>query len=96
VITPLSSLSIAIVVGVQVMYAGTAIPWLMTAVIGGAIVTEVLVQFTSGPTRPPTAPPIGSDEGFEPRYVHPEDIEAAGHAPLPIDDLDDPDDWGAR
>lgn len=97
VITPLSSLSIAIVVGVQVMYSGTAIPWLMTAVIGGAIITEILVQFSAGPTqRARTAPPVTDSGDFEPRYVHPDDLQDAGQAPLPIDDHDDPDDWGPR
>ena len=95
VITPLSSLSIAIVVGVQIMYAGTAIPWLMTAVLGGAIVTEVLVQATTPNRRFPTAPIADEDDLFEgPSYVEPEDLAAAGHEPLLQDD--NPDDWGPR
>ena len=44
-------LAIAIVVSVQSLYAGEAVPWIVTAVLGGAIVTEVLVQIVA-PDRP--------------------------------------------
>lgn len=44
VITPLSVLSLALVVSVERLYRGDTIPWVMTAVIGGAIVTELIVQ----------------------------------------------------
>lgn len=44
---PMGALSIAIVVNVQETYQDDAIPWMLTAVIGGAIVTEILVQFSA-------------------------------------------------
>jgi hypothetical protein len=43
-ITPLSGLSIALVISVA-DYGGSTLPWVTTAVIGGAIATEVLVHF---------------------------------------------------
>jgi len=43
-IAPLSGLSIALVISVA-DYGGSTLPWVTTAVIGGAIVTEVLVHF---------------------------------------------------
>jgi hypothetical protein len=36
--------SIAIVMSLQAMYHGRAISWIVTAVLGGAILTEVLLQ----------------------------------------------------
>jgi Kef-type K+ transport system membrane component KefB len=46
-IAPLSGLSIALVVSVA-GYGGTALTWVTTAVIGGAIVAEMLVHFAYG------------------------------------------------
>jgi Kef-type K+ transport system membrane component KefB len=43
-LAPLGALSIAIVVSAEDLYRGPSISWIVTAVIGGAIVTEVLVQ----------------------------------------------------
>ena len=54
VVAPLSVLSIAMVVNVERMYASgdsSAISWLMTAVIGGAIATEMVVQLVHGDRR---------------------------------------------
>jgi hypothetical protein len=39
---PISMVSIAIVMSAQVLYRGPAIPWIVTAVIGGAIASELL------------------------------------------------------
>ncbi len=48
-VAPLSALSIAIVVNVWVLYGrDITSQWIFTAVIGGAIITEVLVQVLSG------------------------------------------------
>jgi hypothetical protein len=44
VLRPISPVSIAIVVSLQAMYRGRAISWIVTAVIGSAILTEVLLQ----------------------------------------------------
>ena len=47
IFSPMGALSIAIVVNAQDLYFGSVISWMVTAVIGGAIVTEVIVQFAS-------------------------------------------------
>jgi intracellular septation protein A len=44
IFSPIGALSIAIVVNAQDLYFGAAVSWMVTAVIGGAIVTEVIVQ----------------------------------------------------
>jgi Kef-type K+ transport system membrane component KefB len=44
VVAPLSVLSIAIVVSAQNLYRSAAMPWIVTAVIGGAIATEIISQ----------------------------------------------------
>ena len=46
-VQPMSGLSIALVVSVGSLYRDPGLSWVVTAVIGGAIVTEVLVQRTS-------------------------------------------------
>jgi Kef-type K+ transport system membrane component KefB len=55
-VTPLSGLSIALVISVQSLYQDTGLAWIVTAVIGGAIVTEFLVSRTSAPERMRTGP----------------------------------------
>ncbi len=47
-VTPLSSLSIALVVSIASLYHDGTVSWILTAVIGGSIVTEFLVQLTQG------------------------------------------------
>ncbi len=47
IFAPVGALAIAIVVSAQDLYFGPTIPWIVTAVIGGAIVTEILVQFAT-------------------------------------------------
>jgi hypothetical protein len=44
---PLGALSIAIVINAQDLYFNGFVPWMVTAVIGGAVVTEILVQLSS-------------------------------------------------
>jgi hypothetical protein len=44
---PIGALSIAIVVNAQDLYSGPAVPWMITAVVGGAIVTELIVQISA-------------------------------------------------
>jgi len=43
-VTPLSGLSIALVISVESLYHDNGIPWIVTAVIGGSIATELLVS----------------------------------------------------
>ena len=52
IFSPMGALSIAIVVNAQDLYVGPVISWMVTAVIGGAIVTEVIVQIASRRNRP--------------------------------------------
>jgi len=47
IFSPMGALSIAIVVSAQDLYFGAVISWMVTAVIGGAIMTEVIVQIAS-------------------------------------------------
>ena len=47
-VTPLSGLSIALVVSVQSLYQDEGLPWIVTAVIGGSILAEFLVTRTGG------------------------------------------------
>jgi len=56
IVAPMSGLSIALVVSVGSLYYEAGLAWVVTAVIGGSIITEVLVQATSrdeGGVRPP-------------------------------------------
>lgn len=46
-IAPVSILSIAIVLGVQSLYGGGTVGWVVTAVIGGALVFELLSQLVT-------------------------------------------------
>jgi hypothetical protein len=48
-VTPLSGLSIALVISVQSLYHDKGMPWIITAVIGGAVVAELLVARTKDP-----------------------------------------------
>ena len=43
-VTPISGLSIALVISVESLYHDTGLPWVITAVIGGSIATEFLVS----------------------------------------------------
>lgn len=47
IFSPMGALSIAIVVNAQDLYFGAAVSWMVTAVIGGAIITEVVVHVAS-------------------------------------------------
>jgi hypothetical protein len=54
-VQPMSGLSIALVVSVGSLYIDKGLGWVVTAVIGGAIVTEILVQLTSRDEALPSA-----------------------------------------
>jgi len=47
IFSPMGALSIAIIVNAQDLYYGPTVSWMVTAVIGGAIVTEIIVQIAS-------------------------------------------------
>jgi hypothetical protein len=44
---PIGSLSIAIMMSASDLYVGRDIPWMFTAIIGGAIVTEIILQMSA-------------------------------------------------
>jgi Kef-type K+ transport system membrane component KefB len=63
-LSPLSPLSLALVLSLQGSAGGAPSPWLLTVVIGGALLTELAVQLTAPPaprasTRPPAPAPTG-------------------------------------
>jgi len=80
-VTPLSGLSIALVISVDSLArdhgSASGLPWLMTAVIGGAVVTELIVARTKD-VEAASAPAMPIDELDE------------HSGPAPIDELDDP------
>jgi Kef-type K+ transport system membrane component KefB len=47
ILAPISPLAVAVVVNAQDLYAGPAVSWLLTAVVGGAVVTELIIQVTA-------------------------------------------------
>jgi Kef-type K+ transport system membrane component KefB len=85
-VTPLSGLSVALVISVQSLYQDTGLAWIVTAVIGGSIVTEFLVTRTAGtntsagwrPITYPALPTVGQGDELD-NPAHLEDL----------DDLDD-------
>jgi len=75
-VSPISGLSIALVISVQSLYHDEGLPWIMTAVIGGAVVAELLVARTPDPATQSAAPQAPIDE-----------LDDSG----PIDELDNAD-----
>ena len=75
--TPLSGLSIALVISVQSLYSDTGLAWIVTAVIGGSILTEFLVTRTGTPERPITHPsltPVSASDLDDDHPAHLEDL----------------------
>jgi Kef-type K+ transport system membrane component KefB len=50
-VTPMSGLAIALVISLESLYHDEGIPWIVTAVIGGSLVTELLVSRTTAPEQ---------------------------------------------
>jgi hypothetical protein len=65
VLAPMGALSIAVVVNAQLLYPSGAISWTVSAIVGGAIFTELIVQlFLSRGNAPPISrPPPASSQG---------------------------------
>ncbi|MGE0791322.1 MAG: hypothetical protein AB7S26_36950 [Sandaracinaceae bacterium] len=79
ILRPSSPIALAIVIGAQAMYRGQAISWIVTAVIGGAIVTEAIVQIgarLSGRRQPGTEPRKRKGKG---RGARPAPASGDGH-----------------
>jgi Kef-type K+ transport system membrane component KefB len=51
-VAPLSAVSIAVVVGARILYPGPAVGWAMTAVIGGAVIFELVAQVSRHAREP--------------------------------------------
>jgi Kef-type K+ transport system membrane component KefB len=84
-VTPMSGLAIALVISVESLYHDEGIPWIVTAVIGGSILTEYLVSRTQ-------APEVQQTPRMErARTPLPIDELEAEHERDVIDELDDSD-----
>jgi hypothetical protein len=70
--SPMGALSIAIVMTAQDLYSGTSVAWIVTAILGGAIVTEFITQVSAFATRK-----LFPDYSDEPD----DEAESAGDAP---------------
>ncbi len=79
-VAPMSGLSIALVISVGSVQVDAGLAWVITTVIGGSILTEVLVQITS---RDRSAP--RDDEPARPP------IDELDRGPVYRDDLDEPE-----
>ncbi len=99
-VTPLSGLSIALVISLQGYYKDAGLPWIITAVIGGAVVAELLVARTKDDAHPvpvgrqPTQPAAIVQAVAEPAgsgaLVEPDELDELDE----IDELDDREDGG--
>jgi Kef-type K+ transport system membrane component KefB len=97
-VTPMSGLAIALVISVDSLYHDQGIPWIVTAVIGGSIVTELLVSRTSKPEAAPrmermrTSPTLAPIDELEREQMDElDDSDSEPHeGPIYRDELDTP------
>jgi hypothetical protein len=97
-VSPLSPLAIALVLSVQGSAGGDPSPWVLTVVIGGALLTEVAVQLTAPPVPRAVTAPLGvvppppvvsaADDDDD----DDDDDDEAGDVAAPIYRDDEPDD----
>ena len=85
-ISPLSGLSIALVISLESLYHDEGVPWIVTAVIGGSLVTELLVTRTSAPEPVAASPGAGAPPARAPGAI--DELEREQE---PMDELDDRD-----
>ena len=83
-VTPLSGLSIALVISLQGYYKDAGLPWIITAVIGGAVVAELLVARTKDPASPAGRAATQPHQSIVQAI---DELEDSG----PIDELEDDD-----
>lgn len=57
-IAPIGALAIGIVVSAQDLYTGSTVSWMVTTIIGGAVVTEIIVNGIFRRIRPGIAAPV--------------------------------------
>ncbi len=95
-VSPLSPLAIALVVSLQGSAGGLPSPWLVTVVVGGAIITELAVQLTSPSVPRGAAPvqlPLVAADGSNP-IDELDDGDTAPAGPVYRDELDDDEPGG--
>jgi len=91
--SPMGALSIAIVINAQDLYSGETIPWIVNAIIGGSLLTEIVVQvFALGknvatlapmsPLRPRTNTQMRAIVSVDPTQA-PTPTQAPGPTPAP-------------
>lgn len=82
IVSPLSSLSIGLVISAATIYPESTLPWTTTAVIGAAFFTEILVQLTGGNVDAPPSMLTGATRvaATRPSTL---DIDALAPAPQP-------------
>jgi Kef-type K+ transport system membrane component KefB len=85
-VTPMSGLAIALVISLESLYHDEGIPWIVTAVIGGSMLTELLVSRTATPEAQPTT--LRLERAGTPLPIDELDEE---HERDVIDELDDRD-----
>lgn len=92
--SPMGALSIAIVINAQDLYSGQTLPWIVHAVIGGSLLTELVVQvFALGrnvatlaplaPLRPKTLTNLTARATLPPPTDGPDTPAAEPEAPTP-------------
>jgi hypothetical protein len=90
-VAPMSGLSIALVISIGGLYVDTTLTWVVTAVIGGSIVSEFLVQLTN---RGDSAAPLAVDDDESSGPIDELDNRRSGAMEGPIyrdeSDLDGP------
>jgi len=74
--SPMGALSVAIVISAQVLYTGGGLPWIVHAIIMGAIVTELVTHLFTLKPRPAT--------GFFPAFSVVDPLGAADSAESPV------------
>jgi Kef-type K+ transport system membrane component KefB len=90
-VSPLSPLAIALVVSLQGSAGGSPSAWLVTVVIGGAILTEVAVQLTAPPTPRAATASAAETPAVAPTVDELDDDDAPAAGPVYHDDLDEDD-----
>ncbi|MEZ4403613.1 MAG: hypothetical protein R3B06_26550 [Kofleriaceae bacterium] len=90
-VSPLSPLAIALVLSVQGGAGSHPATWLMTAVIGAAMLTEVAVQLTSAPSVPAAARATTVTSPLQAPTIDELDDDEPATGPVYRDELDDED-----
>jgi hypothetical protein len=79
---PMGALSIAIVITAQDLYSSPVLPWLVTAVLGGAIVNELVVHFAGPISRRVFPDPLGATPEVTPEPASDAALDEAPQGPF--------------